>query len=248
MNPHRWFEEHRTAYVTRSLERDEMTTFSEHLAGCAECREAIRTLEQELAWLPMGVAPVTVRPGLQRRIVEHVLGNNQWRWNRMTTLAVAASLLLAILTYGIGRQQLRSLDRERAVLAQQASIRQNRLAALEDTVSVMRGATRILQASFQMENRDGGLLIFADARTHRWNVVVHGLPPAGPDQVYQFWFIEKDGMVRGAVVQPDSAGPTFMMMGMPPGGGEVMGAALTVEPMDRQTTEPQGKMLAHLML
>ena len=248
MNPHQWFEEQRTAFVARSLDPDETVSFTDHLARCAECREAVHGLERELAWLPMGVEPATVRPGLHRRIANHVLGGDRWRWNRMTTLAVAASLLLALLAYGLGQQQLRRVERDRAELARQVSTHQDRLAALEDTVSVMRGASRILQASFQMENRPGGLLIFADERTHRWNVVVHGLPPAGPDQVYQFWFIQKDGMVRGAVVHPDSVGPTIMTMGMPPGGGEVMGAALSVEPMDHPAPAPRGRMLAHVML
>jgi len=248
MTSHQWFEEHRTAFVARSLDPDETASFQDHLARCAECRQAVVGLERELAWLPMGIEPAAVRPGLQRRIANDVLGINQWQWNRMTTLAVAASLVLAVLTYGLGRRQIQKVERQSAALAQQVRAHQSLLAALEDTVSVMRGASRILQASFKVSNKPGGLLIFADERTHRWNVVVHGLPPAGPDQVYQFWFIQKDGMVRGAVVHPDSTGPTFLTMGMPPGGGEVMGAALTVESMYRPALEPQGRMLAHLML
>lgn len=227
MNPHQWFEENRAAFVARSLDPDETASFEGHLTGCAECREAVRGLERELAWLPMGVAPAPVRPGLERRIANHVLGGGRWRWNRMTTVAVAASLLLAVLAYGVGRRQSQKV---------------------EDTLAVMRGASKIVQASFQVEDQPGGMMIFADERTHRWNVVVHGLPPAGPDQVYQFWFIQKDGMVRGAVVHPDSIGPTIMTMGMPPGGGEVMGAALTVEPVHEQATEPRGRELAHVML
>jgi hypothetical protein len=234
MNSHEWFVEHRTAYVARSLDADEMGSFTDHLDRCPECRAAVNLLERELGWLPMGVEPAAARPGLERRMFDQVLGIGRWRWNRMTTLATAASLLVAVLAYGGAQRQSRIAER--------------RLAALEDTLSVMRRASKIVQASFQMDDRAAGLLIFADERTHRWNVVVHGLPPAGPDQVYQFWFIQKDGMVRGAVVHPDSLGPTFMTMGMPPNGREVMGAALTVEPMHEQAETPRGKELAHLML
>jgi len=248
MNPHEWFEEHRTAFVVRSLDPDEAGVFREHLAGCADCRAAVETIESELRWLPMGLAPATVRPGLRRRIADHALGTSRWRWNRLTTVAVAASLLLTVLTYAVGRQRLAGLETERQELAAQAVANQASLSALRDTLSIMRGASRVLQASFEMENRQGGLLIFTDDRTHRWNVVVHGLPPAGPGQVYQFWFIQKDGMVRGATIHPDSLGPTIMTLGMPSEDAEVVGAALTVEPMHEQAPEPRGKELAHLML
>lgn len=234
MNPHQWFEEHRTDYAVRSLDSEESKSFTEHLAGCAECREAVQQIERELAWLPMGVNPAAMRPGLNRKIAGRVLGIAHWRWNRMTTLAVAASLLLAVLAYGMGRRESSSAAR--------------RLVALEDTLSVMRGASRIVQASFMMDDQPGGIMIFADTVTHRWNVVVHGLPPAGPEQVYQFWFIQKDGMARGAVIRPDSLGPTIMTMGMPPEGGEPLGAALTVEPMHETAPEPRGRELAHVML
>ena len=36
--------------------------------------------------------------------------------------------------------------------------------------------------------------------------------------------------------------------GMPPTGGAVLGAALTMEPMDADSGPPRGKTLAHLML
>jgi anti-sigma-K factor RskA len=234
MNPHQWFEEHRTDYVIRSLDPGEAKSFTEHLAGCVDCREAVIRIERELAWLPMGVEPAAMRPGLNRKIADRVLGVAHWRWNRMTTVALAASLLLAVFAYGLGRRENMGMER--------------RLAALEDTVSVMRGASRIVQASFMMDDQPAGIMIFADTVTHRWNVVVHGLPPAGPEQVYQFWFIQKDGMARGAVIHPDSLGPTIMTMGMPPQGGEPLGAALTVEPMHETSPEPRGRELAHIML
>jgi len=249
MTSHEWFVEHCTAFVTRSLETDEEHRFAEHLPRCEECREEVTRQERELAWLPLGVAPVAVRPGLQRKMSDRILGTNRWRWNAMTTLAAAASILLAVLAYGVGHSRQSQLLREENTLRSRLARSEAEGSALKDTLSIMRGATRVLQASFTMDNQEGGLLIFADARTHRWNVVVHGLPPAGPEQVYQFWFIQKDGMVRGALIHPDSAGPTFMTMGMPPNGKDVVGAALTIEPVHGPAAErPRGKELAHLML
>ena len=92
------------------------------------------------------------------------------------------------------------------------------------------------------------MLIFADNVSHRWNVVVHGLPPAPPGEIYQFWFICSDGMVRGATVTSDPNRPVFITLGMPKGGRAVMGAALTMERTTDRAPEPKGKELAHLML
>ncbi|MGH7702938.1 MAG: anti-sigma factor, partial [Gemmatimonadales bacterium] len=67
-------------------------------------------------------------------------------------------------------------------------------------------------------------------------------------EVYQFWFICENGMVRGVEVHVDETSPAFMTLSMPAEGGEVRGAALTVEPAAEHSPTPTGKELAHLML
>ncbi len=241
MNSHEWFIEHRTAFVVRSLERQEEKSFTEHLAGCEECRAEIARIERDLAWLPMAVAPVAARPGLRRELVEAALGGGRRRSRWLAPLAVAASLTLALGLWGWGRQRA-------AVLSADIADLRSRLGATQDTLSIIRGASRVLQASIQMEGHQGGLMIFADQRSHRWNVVVHGLPPAHPGEVYQFWFICDNGMVRGVEVHVDETNPAFMTLSMPVEGGEVRGAALTLEPAAEHSAAPTGKELAHLML
>ena len=241
MNPHEWFVQHRMAFAVRILAPEEERKFAEHLPGCADCREEIARVERELAWLPMAVAPVAPRPGLRRELVEAVLGNARGARQWMVPLAAAAALVLMVGVWGWGRERTTSLTREVANLKQQ-------LAAVEDTLSIMRSASRILQATIQVDGHQGGLMIFADDRTHRWNVVVHGLPPAAPGQVYQFWFICEDGMVRSAEVHVDGNTPALMTLGMPSVGGAVMGAALTLEPAADSSAGPHGKELVHLML
>jgi hypothetical protein len=156
-------------------------------------------------------------------------------------LVAAAGLLLAL---GVQR----GAERREESLWTELSARSRRVAALEDTLSVMRQANRVLQASIEMNGQKGGLVIFADERTHRWKVVVHGLPPAPAGERYQFWFICADGMVRGAEVRADAGGPVLFTTGMPAEGGEVMGAALTIEPVTATAGPPRGRELAHLML
>lgn len=242
MNPHDWFVEHRVDYATGTLDRDETATFEAHLDKCEECRGEVARIEQDLRWLPMGLPPAVPHPGLKRRITQHVLDGRTptlRRW--LVPSALAASVLLALGGWLVGQRNVGSLETEMAAL-------RRRSAALADTLSVMRGAGRVLQAQLQVGDRQGGLVIFADETTHRWNVVVHGLPPAPAGTRYQFWFICADGMVRGTAVPGDDARPVMFTTGMPPTGGAVLGAALTMEPMDADSGPPRGKTLAHLML
>jgi len=242
MTAHDWFTEHRAEFAARTLDAADEATFQAHLERCEECRREVELLDRELAWLPMGAAPVTPRPGLRRRITEYAVRGPAPRWTRWAVpIGAAAGLLLAAAGWYAG-------DQRAASLADEIALSRQRLAAIEDTLSVMRQAARVLQAKIDMDGKQGGLVIFADSKTHRWNVVTHGLPPAPPNGRYQFWFIYADGMVRGAEVQGDSSRPVMFTTGMPSRSGEVMGAALTLEPMDAKDGPPRGKELAHLML
>lgn len=242
MRSHEWFIEHRVDRATGVLDRDDMATFDTHLRNCEECRREIQRIEGDLAWLPMAVDPVAPRPGLRRRIIQHVFEGTDSRGHRWKApAALAASVLLTLGGWYAGSQRSRALEAE--VVEQKA-----RVAALEDTLAIMHRAGRVMQANVQVDSQRGGLIIFADEVTHRWNVIVHGLPPAPPGKRYQFWFIATDGMVRGAEVSLDQGGSKMFTTGMPEGGGTVMGAALTMEPLQSTAGPPQGKELAHLML
>lgn len=241
MSSHDWFVEHRVDYATGTLDAADSATFEAHMAGCAECREEVSRIEEDLRWLPMNVEPVAPHPGLRRRIVAHVLeGSNASRRRWLAPAALAASLLLAVAGWYAGHRQIPRLESRVAQLQQQS-------AALRDTLSVIR-AGRVLQADLEMDRQRGGLLIFADERTHRWSVVVHGLPPAPAGTAYQFWFVCSDGMVRGSRFTLAGEPPMMFTTGMPEKGGAVLGAALTVEPMDVDSGPPRGRELAHVKL
>ena len=244
MSAHEWFVEHRTSFVVRSLEAEEESTFRAHLEGCEDCREAIHQIEQELAWLPLGTTPVTPRPQLKRRLVESALGIRPRR-SFAPLLAAAASLVIAVGAWGWATARVRAAER---ATAEASDILSHELAMARDTLEIMRTASLVRHASIRMGAQEGGMVIFADERTHRWNVVVYGLPAPQPGQMCQFWFITETGMVRGVVVKTGEGTPAFLTMPMPPSGGQVMGAALTLEPMGSSSAAPEGKELAHLML
>ncbi len=241
MSAHDWFVEHRTDYAMRTLEENELRSFAEHLERCPECSAEVQAIERELRWLPMGVAPMPLRPGLGRRLAEGVLESRGRRWmRRAVPAALAASLVLGVGGWLLGRSETEGW---KAALEQ----RDRQLAALRDTLSIMREAGRVLQARIEMDGREGGILIFDDSVTHRWNVVVHGLPAAPAGQVYRFWFICEEKMVRGAEVEAGGR-PALLTLPMPPEGGRVMGAALTLESVATPPMESRGRTLAELML
>ena len=244
MNSHDWFVEHRQDYAARVLDPDDERAFADHLGRCVACRSAVEGLERELAWLPMGVAPVQPRPGFRWLAMRAVLGPTPRRtpWTFWVPIAAAAGVAL-----WAGLAFRSAVARESALEGQLATSRR-RLAALGDTVATLRGAARILQANIAWANRKGGLLIFEDGVTHQWNVVLHGLPPAPAGMAYQFWFICVDGMVKSVELKPLGDGPLFVTLGMPSSGGAVLGAALSVERLGSVGSEPQGTELVHLML
>ena len=239
VTPHDWYVEHRVAWVARALEPNEERTFADHLPRCAECRAEVARLERDVGWLPMGVQPVAPRPGLTHELADRVL-HPAPRWRpRAPALAAAAVLLLAV---GLGGAEHRRRVRAEALLTD----REQRLAALEDTLSVIRSAVRVVHHDISMDGHRGGMLIFLDETSHRWNVVVHGLPAAPSGSVYQFWFVTESGMVKSVALPMDGTRPAFATVPMPEKAATIMGAALTVEPMLARSDQPEGREIAHV--
>jgi hypothetical protein len=241
MKAHDWFVEHLPDYVSRTLDSGDEALFQEHLKRCDQCREAATRLESELAWLPMGVTPVSPRPGFTRKVVDGIThpprSRTAWLWPSLT----AASLLLAVGIWRSGRVRIAELE---AFVGQQAAA----LTAARDSLSVALGPDRVLQATIEVEGRRGGLLILADETTHRWKVVVYGIPRAKQNERYTFWFITGDGMVRGAEIDLDEKTPAVLLLDMPPGAPVIRGGALTIELRNADPSVPAGRELAHLEL
>ena len=241
MTSHDWFVEHRSAWVARVLDPEEERSFRDHLDRCAECRAAVAQLEQELGMLSMGVKPVAPRPGFRREALDRIVGARRRRNTWVLPTALAASLLVSL---GVNFRQRSEL----ADLGARAAEMGTSVAAMQDTLSIERNAGQVMHASFDVGGAPGSLTIIADGNTHRWNVVVNGLPPAKPGQKYQFWFITDDGMRRGVSIDAVTGRVASFLTGMPPGNAKVMGAALSVEPMEGDGREMKGAPLAKIMM
>ncbi len=241
MTSHDWFIEHRAAWVARALDAEEEGSYRDHLARCAECRDAVAELERDLGWLSMGVEPVAPRPGFRREALDRVVGARRRRHDWILPAALAASLLISLSLNWRQRGRIAALDAGNAATG-------TSVAALRDTLSVERDAAQVLHADFATSGVPCSITIIADDHTHRWSVVVHGLPPARPGEKYQFWFITDDGMRRGVTIDAVPGRVASFLTGMPPGNARVMGAALSVEPAENQGSEMKGSALAKIMM
>jgi hypothetical protein len=241
MTEHDWYVDNRVAFATRVLEANEEALFAAHLACCEQCRLAVAQLEGELAWLPMGVAPVVPRPGLTRDLAANVLHHrprgHRRRWGAW--LAAAGLLAIALRLWLHARVEI-------AALRQGLETREQRLAALQDTLSAILGAERVLQETIRGPGYEGGVLLFYDQDTERWNIVVHDLPPAPAGAAYQLWFLTSHGLRPGPVLQLTGARPTFVTLPAPGPVSEVRGAVLTLGPGGGAWGELRGTELARL--
>lgn len=254
MSAHEWFVTSRVPYVARSLDPVEETAFADHLARCEECRNEVTAIEHDLAWLPMAVKPVSVRPGFRGEIARAILENPArvrrpnavWLWAAAASVVATSTASIAF----VSAARHDSAQFAAAVRARDSSLAglRDTLSDMRDTLSVMRESSRVLQAQITLGQRTGGLLIFADQLHHRWQVVMHGLPPAPVGEAYQFWFICGDGMIRDATLIGDPDRPAVYTLILPPNSGPVLGASLTLEPVQDSSKGPKGKELAHLLL
>jgi len=222
MTAHEWYVENRAGFATRTLDERDARAFGNHLSRCEECRRAVSEIERDLAWLPMQVAPVPPRPGLTREILEGVLHPRRAaRWPWVAAVAAAAAVTLGAGAWTVVRHQMHAL--QTAVDAGQG-----RLHAIQDSLSAIVGAERVLQETISGPGYKGGMLIFYDADTQRWNVVVHDLPPAPIGQAYQLWFLSSRGLLAGPELQVNGSRPTFLALPAPRPPDNVVGAVLTL--------------------
>lgn len=239
MTAHDWFLVQREGFVARALEPADERLMRDHLTRCEECRAAVALLERDLALLGMAVEPVALRPGYAGRVVRELTQRPSPGWQRWLLPAAAAMLVFALGT-------IRSARRDVAELSVALGRAESRATAVADTLSVLRKASTVLQASFATEGYRGGLTIFADEESHRWNVIVHGLPEPGPGRRYMFWFVTADGMVRGAEVICEGGRPAMLTLPMPAGARGIRGGALTVEAIHADPQVASGLTLAHV--
>jgi hypothetical protein len=190
-------------------------------------------------WMGMSASPRTPPPGLKSRVLARVgAAGARPRW----PLALAAGLVLVAGGLGYwGWRESQQLASTRGQLTEA-------MTAYRDTLSLLRSpGTRVINIPVSTNGQVGAVTIFADTMTHRWLVTCHHLATNQPGQVYQLWFITTTGMVTASVIRVSGGAPMVEALEMPKGAGDVMGAAMSIEP-GRGSPAPTGPMVFHYML
>ncbi|HYU08550.1 MAG TPA: anti-sigma factor [Gemmatimonadales bacterium] len=188
-------------------------------------------------WLGMAADPRAPPPELKARVLARALAGPPRRW----WLAAAAVLVLAV---GGAYWSYRTVTTLRAERDRLAGV----VASLRDSLALVNSASaKVVWIPVTTGGRVGGVTIFADSLRHRWLVRCDGLTRNAPDQAYQIWFVTEEGMKSAALMAMDHERPMVMALDMPPNGGKVMGAAMTIEPR-AGSTEPHGPFVFHRSL
>ncbi len=188
-------------------------------------------------WLGMAADPRAPPPELKARVLARALAGPRRRW----WLAAAAVLVLAV---GGAYWSYRTVTTLRAERDRLAGV----VASLRDSLALVNSASaKVVWIPVTTGGRVGGVTIFADSVRHRWLVRCDGLTRNAPDQAYQIWFVTEEGMKSAALMAMDHERPMVMALDMPPNGGKVMGAAMTIEPR-AGSTEPHGPFVFHRSL
>jgi anti-sigma factor RsiW len=218
---HTEYREEIGAYLLGALTDLERQAFERHMAGCPECRAELERLRPAADALPRSVEQVEPPPGLKTSLMEIVESEAREgsgapaarrpapRRVRLPSLGgfrpvlVAAALALGVVA-GFGVAQLGGGDDTRTV------------AATVDDARLPEASGRL---RIQGDGEDGAIL------------TVHGMPPAGGEQVYQAW-VQRDGEMvpqptfevaadgGGAVAVPDDlSGAEAILVTREPRGG-----------------------------
>jgi anti-sigma factor RsiW len=187
------------AYVLDALDGPELREYREHLAICPICTAEVATLGATSAQFPLLIDDTATEnqpsPALRQRLLDAVAAERPpvaapapvpfpAARRRAQPYAVAAVLLLA-LALGLLAWNLNT----QATLREARSERDQAQAALTQT-------------RFQLAATGGqtasGEITYLPAQ-QRAVIVVNGLPPLGPGQVYQLWLIT-DGNAQPSTV------------------------------------------------
>lgn len=253
MTEHHWFREQLVEYATGQLTTEDTRLVDEHLPHCDDCRAEVDAIQHDLRYLGMGASPVPPRPGFPARVLEAATGKAR-RGQRAVPWIITALAASTVVAAGLAwqyRTAATSSQQSLAALEREVSGTRATAVALADTLSIVRRADKVVYASLAMPGQvGGGVVLFDDATTHRWQVVAHGLPALPAGQRYQFWFIGEDGMLQGLPLTPSAGGSASLITGMPDSPpGRIMGAAITIE-SDQAAPNPagHGPKVATLML
>ncbi len=195
-------------YALEALTPEERAQVEAYIAVNPEARMRLDELRQMAARLPYAAPPVTPPPALKQKLMARVGADARRRqpaperkpslwtaWQqRLAPVALTISLGLAALALGWGVMLNAEVVRLRAETRQlqEQLAAQNRL--LAQLTAPGARITEVGGTALQPEARGH---FIADPQRATAVLVVSGLRPLPPDEVYQFWLL-RDGVAVGA--------------------------------------------------
>ncbi len=236
------------AFALGALDAEDSAGMAEHLAECPFCREDLRQLDDVLGLLGTVVPQEAPSPGLRDRVLARVAAEAGVtrtadrpalrllpRWAQ-AVLATAAALVLvltgavAMLLYGQW-QIRRELDALRAEQGEIASILAQ--PAWWAPVTAEAGQGQPVVGRLYLQEGDTGVL------------VIDGLAPLVPGQVYQVWLIRADNTrVSAGVFTVDASQRATLIVTAPGTWTAYQGMGITIEPGPAGSPGPTGPRVA----
>ena len=182
------------AYALDGLDDDERASFSQHLAGCSQCRADVVMFRETASSLAAGtaVAPpqrlkATVMDAIDRGGTASVVRGPWYRQVSVTRYAVAAALVLlvAVSTFLFTGGSTSTIDEV--------------LAADDTMIVALDGDDIDAKFTFSLSR---GMGVFESTT----------LPATGPESVYQLWLIEGDQPSSAGVFSPRGNGTSVALV------------------------------------
>ena len=171
------------------MEPEEAVAVGEHVAGCAECAEALAEMRALVGALPLTVPQVAPPPELKERVLRSVQPSREtarptaesprhrWSLRGPAALAAAATLFVAlagVLSWGL-------------ILQDRLDENQERVSSLYDAMTVLADADQRWEFSGSViEPGARGVLAYSAERQASM-LMVWGLPEQDEDSTYNAW-------------------------------------------------------------
>ena len=219
------------ARALSALDPAEARAFTDHLAGCEECRRELQEWESTAAAMAVSANPMEPSPKVRERILDEIRNESKSEvipfrsatrniWTSFGSLgAIAAVILLTALIAGL------------VVLWRQNNARQLELARAQEFMEL---ATTPGAKTMRLDGVDlgmGATAKFAYDKNGHAMLMADKLPAVPQGKAYQLWFIVgKNPPMPGKTFVPNASGESMSTDQMPKEAVDAAIFAVTVEP------------------
>jgi len=183
-------------YALDALSPDERTSFEEHLATCADCRDELASFWEVTGSLAYAAAGPVPPPELRERLLAsaraerpNVVPIRRRSWTTGAAAGAAAVAAVAAIALGLwGLSLSDDLDSTRSALDGQRAVAE----LLADDSA----------RAISLEGANGKVVVGEDGRAA---LVVHGLEPAPSGKAYEIWVMEGQTPYRAGLFHDDGA-------------------------------------------